>query len=355
MSIKQFCSTLLQSQWVRSACLFVFLLPLAEAGNCNRVPDNSRCPSNKPSVSAAGDYVLYFDQYLGTKFYIAKLEGLSDDRPPLINPVQLTLRRFTGKLGNADVSFDGKTIVFAAFVRNDWNIYRGDLDVVNKAILNITPLVNERGVREEDPRISWDATEVVYKCGNNICIVRLDSPEFRILEVNDICELYGPAFDYTGTMIAYTQRCADEEYDRIVIHDAMTHREIKLGSEGEGPDRFPHFLTDDRLLYSHIDSASGTASLWQYDLNNPDRAPSPFHKKTVSDDDSYAHKLDAEYLLFSGFNLKTDRYDLYVYRETSGDSKKLSSQQSIIGAVMFSSDGVAISSDSLKRSELPVY
>ena len=354
MGIKHFYSLLFQSQWVRGTFLLVFLLPFAEAGNCNRKPDNPSC-RNELAVSAEGNYVLYFDHYLGTKFYLAKLEGLSDDQPPLINPVELTLRRFKGRLGNPDVSFDGKIIVFAALVRGDWNIYRGDLDVVNKAILNIVPLVNERGIREEDPRISWDATEVVYKCGDNICIVRLDSPEFRILEVNDTCELYGPAFDYTGTMISYTERCADEEYDRIVIHDTITHREIKLGSEGQGPDRFPHFLTDDRLLYSHIDSIEGTASLWQYDLNNPDASPSLFHKKTISDDDSYAHKLDSEYLLFSGFDLKTDRYDLYVYRESTGDSKKLSNNQSIIGAVMFSSDGVAISSDSITRTEIPTY
>ncbi len=291
------------------------------------------------SIAKVGDYALFFDYFMGNKFYLAKLEGLADDRPPLINPIEMNLQGFAGQLGNPDVSFDGKTVVFAALVEDDWNIYRGDLDVVNAAIKNIEPLADESFVREEDPRISWDGIEMVYKCGGDVCIADLDSPGSGVSVVSDPCELYGPAFDSTATIIAYTRRCSSEENDRVVVRDIITGSEFELENDGDGPDRFPHFLADGRLLYSHLDWTD-TASLWQYDLNNPQTYPSLFHSRTVSDDDFYAHKQNAELMFFIGFNPDYDLYDLYMYHDLAGESIKLSEGQPMRGTVIFRRDGL---------------
>lgn len=44
----------------------------------------------------------------------------------------------------------------SALVRNDWNAYRGELDVTRAQVTSIAPLVARKGVREEDPRFSRD-------------------------------------------------------------------------------------------------------------------------------------------------------------------------------------------------------
>lgn len=294
------------------------------------------------STTKAGNYALFFEHFLDNKYYIAKLDKLGDDNPPLINPVEINMQGFVAELGNPDVSFDGKTIVFSALVSDDWNIYRGDLDVVNAAITNIEPFLDITGIREEDPRISWNGQEVVYKCDGDVCIADLDSPGPGTVIVSDPCELYGPVINSVGTTLAYTKRCADQKSDRVVIYDIDTDYAFQLESEGNGPDRFPHFLADGRLLYSHLDDVVETVSLWKYDLYGPNGLlglPSLFHSSgSVSDDDSYAHKQNREYIFFLGFNIQTDLYDLYVYRESSGDSIKLSENQPMLGTVVFRHD-----------------
>ena len=156
--------------------------------------------------------------------------------------------------------------------------------------------------------------------------------------VIDPCELYGPVFDYVGTTISYTRRCADAQSDRIIVHDLMTHSKLELQNEGGGPDRFAHFHADGRLLYSHVDVVSGTASLWSYNFYNPNGSSMPptlFHNKTFSDDDSYAHKQNPEYTFFIGVD---QGYNLYAYRATRDDSVKLSDGYPMLGTVVFQYD-----------------
>lgn len=290
-------------------------------------------------ISKVGDYALFFDRFMGNTFYLAKLEGLTGDNPPLIDPIAINLQGFVGQLGNPDVSFDGKTVVFAALVEDDWNIYQGDLDVVNATIKHIEPLADDPFVREEDPRISWDGIEVVYKCDGNVCIADLDSPGSGIVVISDPCELYGPAFDVTATIIAYTRRCSTGRDDRVVVRDIITGSEFELDNAGDGPDRFPHFLADGRLLYSHL-VWGDTASLWQYNPSDPLDYPSLFHSRTISDDDFYAHKQNAELMFFIGFNPDYGLYDLYLYQDITGESTQISAGQPMRGTVIFRRDGL---------------
>ncbi len=72
-------------------------------------------------------------------------------------------KKFNGKSGNFDISRDGKTLVFSALVRNSWNIYSASL---NKRV-RVNSLI-ERPFRDEDPRLSFDGNEIVYKSDNDI-------------------------------------------------------------------------------------------------------------------------------------------------------------------------------------------
>jgi hypothetical protein len=297
-----------------------------EAANCERNPTHHSCTGDgDPPPQGDVSYVLYLDRYVSGDFYLARLPDLVPDNPDPVNPEIVTLKKFKGKLGNPDVSADGRTIVFGALVRNDWNIYTGDLDVVTREVTNINPLADRRGVREEDPRYSWDGQQVVYKCDGDICLFPEIAPN---PVVSSGCELWGPSFHPAGTRVSYTARCGADQTDRIFIYDWGTGQTTAVPNLDGGPDRFSHFLGDGRLVYSHLDPQDGTASLWSYAGGNS----SLLHDRTISDDDSYADKRDWEYLAFIGYQ---GGYNLFIYRGSRMDSVQLTQDRPVLGPVVF--------------------
>ncbi len=311
-----------------AGALAVALLPGAGvAANCERNPNHQACGGEPPSP-AAGAYVLYLDEYITGSYYLAALPDLQADQPAPISPRQVALKNFRGRLGNPDVSPDGRRIVFAGLLRNDWGIYTGKLDVMRSQVTDIVALANRRGIREEDPRFSWDGQQVVYKCNGHICLYpeRVPGPV-----VASACELWGPAFHPAGTRLAYTARCGAPESDRIHVYDLATGQTQVVANADGGPDRFAHFRGDGTLIYSHLDPAAGDASLWRYAGGQT----ALFHDRTVSDDDPYADKTDWEYLAFVGYE---EGYNLFIYRESRGDSVRLSQGLPVLGPVIFHVD-----------------
>lgn len=286
------------------------------------------------SVFAQSDgYVLFLDEYLTGDYYYAPLSDLGAASPPRIRPRKLQLPgrfRRSVEIGNADVSVDGTTIVFAA--RNtsdlDWDIYSGSIDLARGRIRNVRALVRNVGARDEDPRFSWDGSSIVYKCDGDICVY----PEFYANPVvTSWCELWAPAFVPSGYRISYTKRCGTADSDRIWEYDLQTEEETVVPNEGGGPDRFAYYQDDGRLIYSHVDLASGTSSLWEHDTG----FVSLLHDRTPSDDDPYPDKHDRNHVAFIGWNDRDGAYDLYVYRRDPGDSVQLTASRPVLAPVLF--------------------
>ncbi|MBT8079177.1 MAG: hypothetical protein KJO31_11425 [Gammaproteobacteria bacterium] len=289
--------------------------------------------TSRPALAQSDGYVLYLNEYLTGDYYYASLWGLDSESPPLVNPRQLRLPRGFRRnveLGNADVSIDGTTIVFAArsIADLDWDIYTGTIDRFRRRIRNVQGLIQTSGGRDEDPRISWDGASVVYKCDGNICIY----PEvYPNPVVESWCELWAPSFAPSGYAVSYTKRCGDGGSDRIWEYDLLTGEEAPVPNIGGGADRFAYYLDDGRLVYSHIDSESGTSSLWEHDTGSV----SLLHDRTSSDDDPYPDKHDRDRIAFIGWNDDSGHYDLYLYRRSHGDSVRLTGNRPVLGPVLF--------------------
>jgi hypothetical protein len=277
-------------------------------------------------------YVLFLDEYLSGDFYVASLGDVDRSRPRSVSPRQLRLPRSYSnlELGNGDVSYQGRRFVFGA--RNttdfDWGIYEGRIDVGKRRIRNVHPLIQNAGVREEDPRYSWDGQQIVYKCNGNICIW----PETRPNPVvASACELWAPAFDATGFVVSYVKRCGPTTSDRIFEFNLLTGQETEVPNVGGGPDRFAQFLDDGRIVYSHVDltSAPSNASLWVYDSGTV----ALLHDRTGSDDDPYPDKHDRNHIAFIGW--EDGGYHLFVYRRSRANSVRLTRGIGVLGPVLF--------------------
>jgi hypothetical protein len=275
--------------------------------------------------------VLYLSEYLYGDYYYAAL-GDIDRYPRPIRPRKLRLPssfRAGVELGNHDVSRDGKTIVFAARYTTDydWDIYTGTIDLSNQRIHSVNLLVRTIGARDEDPRFSWDGTQIVYKCAGDICMY----PD--LLYTNPVvaswCELWGPSLDPSGYRIAYTKRCGPSSDDKVWQFDLLTGVESAVPSDDGSTDRFAHFLDDGRIVYSHIGPDGAEASLWIHDSGYV----SLLHDRTDSDDDPYPDKHDRDHIAFIGWDI--DGYSLYVYRQSRGDSVRLSYGRPILAPVLF--------------------
>jgi hypothetical protein len=285
------------------------------------------------AARAQGDgYVLFLDEYLYGDFYVASLPDVDGAADAEIVPRRLRLSRGFGgtmEIGNADVAYQGSTMVFGArdTRTDDWGIYTGTIDIRRSRIAGVEALVQTPGAREEDPRFSWDGQQVVYKCDGNICIY----PETRPNPVvASECELWAPSFAASGFAVSYTKRCAgDPQSDRIWYFDLLTRRETQVPNQDGGPDRFAYFLDDGRIVYSHSDPQSAASSLWVYDSG----ATSLLHDRTVSDDDAYPDKHDREHIVFIGW--EDDGYKLFMYRQSRRDSIRLNGSGDVLGPVMF--------------------
>ncbi len=101
-------------------------------------------------------------------------------------------------------------------------------------------------------------------------------------------------------------------------------------SDGGGPDRFPYFTPAGEIVYSHVDNATATASLWIY--THPGYREM-LHDETGSDDDPYVFRNDGRYVAFSGWG--QGAYDLYIYRRDSREAVQLTQGVNVLGPILF--------------------
>ncbi len=290
-------------------------------------PDRGPPP---PSAGCAegGDtqpkYAIFLDGYPTGRWQLLELPCLDTQPESPATPRELALdlpknQRRKFQIANGDVFYSGGQYRFVFAGRtgpgDHWGIWGGVLDISGGRITEIHPIVRTAGTREEDPRFSVDGQSIVYKSDGTIRIV---SPvddwggpyaDYLFADATG-CELWVPAMLATGT-VAYVRRCGQDELewdqsDRVVYDSGGTQTE--LPSLGGGPDRFSHFTPFGDLVYSHLDTSAGRASLWYY---NPGNEPYQLLDWTESDDDPFADR-QTDYIAFSGWG--GDGYDLYVTR-----------------------------------------
>jgi len=325
--------------WRSCALLTAVIVGISGLMDSAEARRRTQPPPPPPACSAPQPkYVLFLNDYPTGSFYLAELPCLSDGSVSLVSPRRITLglsrteaRRF--QVANGDVFFDGteRRIVFGGRrSSNDyWGIFAGVLDVSNGVINQIREVASTPYVREEDPRFSSDGQWIVYKSDGEIWrTYALDVNAVPSLYYRESgCELWAPSM--YANVVSYVRRCNDDpDSDRVVYHPEGSARDI-LPSDGGGPDRFAHFTRTGELVYSHVDAASNTASLWTYSQG----ARSFLNQETESDDDAYAERNGDEYISFSGWS--NDRYDLYVYRRTLRDAVQLTSGINVLGSILF--------------------
>lgn len=83
---------------------------------------------------------------------------------------------------NANISPDGKSIVFMGKQQNAWNIYTWELDS-NKLPTNLTMSSGE--TKNEDPKYSFDGKSIVYKRNGDIMKMNLETKQEENLTKND--------------------------------------------------------------------------------------------------------------------------------------------------------------------------
>lgn len=303
--------------WRFSAGIALFVSMISASGMANAWTDGN---------------VLYLSEYLYGDYYYARIWDVDRADPKYFRPKKLRLPdnfRSGVELGNHDVSYDGKTIIFAARKTNDydWDIYTGSIDLRKRRIHSVRRIIRNIGTRDEDPRYSWDSAVIVYKCNGDICVY----PDLIYPNpvVHSWCELWGPAIDRSGYIISYTKRCEGPSSDRIWHFNLLSGVESDVPNEGGQADRFSQILDDGRTVYSHVDDATFRSSLWIHDAGNV----SLLHDRTESDDDPYVDKHDRDHIAFIGW--ENDGYNLFIYRQSQRDSVRISDGLPILAPVLF--------------------
>ena len=151
-------------------------------------------------------------------------------------------KKFNGKSGNFDISRDGKTLVFSALVRNSWNIYSASLN--NRVRVNS---LIERPFRDEDPRLSFDGNEIVYKSDNDIHIFNLITGQDSEIG-NSIEEEWAPSFSPDGRYVAFGRGTDhDANLGQIMLHDR--YRGLTTFVTSQYHNWFPVFRENGDLLF----------------------------------------------------------------------------------------------------------
>jgi hypothetical protein len=291
------------------------------------------------TATAQPNFAIFLDGYPRGNLHLVELPDLDARNVRTVRSEQLTIelprklrRKF--QVANGDVHFDGsgRTMVFGGRTGNNasWDIYLADVNVAAGKLENVRTLIENRSGRDEDPRFSADGLQVVYKCDGSICLTDTNGLNNRKVVDGNGCELWAPALDSSGVVVTYVERCGDANSDRIVSYELYDGERTVVANSGGGPDRFPHFMVSGEIVYSHVDTATSTASLWLYtDGNDPDL----LHNETESDDDPYAYSIDRNYLAFIGW--EQDGYSLYIYRDREREAVRITQGVNVLGPILF--------------------
>ena len=284
-------------------------------------------------------YAVFLDDYPKGDFYFVDLNtaaaeprasgrGKKKQSTSTGGPVRLGLdldlprrdvRQF--QLGNGDIHVDSsgtRHIVFGGRIGDggSWDIYAAEVDIESARLRAVRRLIagtNSDGTpaREEDPKFSWDGGQIIYKCHNKICLA--DSNGSFIGEMASLtgCELWAPALDLSGGVMAYVQRCDGPDSDTIYRHFIGGSR-TEVPKTADEPDRFPQFNGVGDIIYSHLDRDAGSSRLLSYVGG---QSLSGFYDTLGADDeDPYVFKPNDAFTAFISWH--GSGYSLYLVDRT---------------------------------------
>jgi PKD repeat protein len=281
-------------------------------------------------------YVVFIDQYGGKDLFIAEIGTPSNWIKPenWQHNLVKTPKECKG-IGNPDVSIDGKQIVFPCLEGDNWNIWYGTLNVINYSIENAKPLIASQD-REEDPKFSWDGKEIVFKKRGDIYIYDLQNnrliPDDQLQGLprdGMVYEDWGPFFSPDRESIVFTR--GKDNSAEIFVYDRRTQR-LKQLTTNDRPDRYPVFLLNNCILFSHNDL------IWDDDFFY---TCGPTYEKIeklhgtplTSEADPYPLRDNPSWLFFIG---KLFSYNLYVLDLNSKVVQPISKDINILGPAIFS-------------------
>ena len=296
-------------------------------------------------------YVAFIDKYeqnIQGNIHLAKI-GVPGNWINPITPCDITPQGLEGKIGNIDVSKDGKKIVFPVNEDGNWNIYIGDLDIEEGSIENIEEVATTSD-REEDPKFSWDGTQIIFKKTLreiHIC-EDLETKETKcVVSGADDCETWGPAFDPTGTKFAYTHRTGQHENgDEIYVFNLVSGTNTQI-TDNNIPDRYPTFLSYGEIVFAkNQGEQQGGDDLYLYS-----NGEEPLYCGPTSDADPYSFKDNPKLVAFIKQD-GTGRYNLNVLDMNSKIPEEISNDINVLGPAIFSGQSLFCCDFPLTQDEI---
>ncbi|MCO5231776.1 MAG: hypothetical protein M9958_11555 [Chitinophagales bacterium] len=234
---------------------------------------------------------------------------------------------------NAHFSPNASHIVFMgddAGLPRDWDIYIWDLNA-NHLPINLT---QGNGIRDEDPKISPDGSQIIFKQNGDIKTMALDGSNITSITNNGgVPEESMPYFSSDGQKIVYA-RGAGASSDIYIINKDGSNNTALL-SISNVSEYYPIVRNNSSFLYSRWLSPSIHHD--QIHLADFLGNSTSLSINDLSSNNSDAYPVGSDYLFFSSTRAASSGYDIYFGQISSGavwnlDNFNINSSNEELGA-----------------------
>lgn len=214
---------------------------------------------------------------------------------------------------NAHFSPSGKEIVFMAIDdQNDsWDLYLYNLETKQ----NPVNLTNSSGIRDEDPKYSYDGKKVVFKRAGKIAIMTLADKSIEIHNEADLEEYSMQYFHPSDNKLVCSG--GDRQNSFIAVYDLVTKEMKKLYDRENVSEYYPIGIDNDTFYYSaNVSDQNKHDNVYK---GFWDGSPSILLKFNTQDADYSDACVIGNKKIFISSTKKDEQYDLYFTHEESGE------------------------------------
>ncbi len=220
---------------------------------------------------------------------------------------------------NAHFSSDGKQISFMGIADNgSWDIFLYTLGSTDKPE-NIT---NSSGVRDEDPKFSFDGKYIVFKQNGQLATFDMETRKVQKLTSYSDQELSMPYFNVAGDKIVCSIGGGSES--SIGVYDIKSKTLTEIYDRSDISEYYPITLDEKNFYYSaHLSSSNQVDQLYLGFWDGAISKYLPFNEAGA--DYSDACPIDEDWLILSSTRKGTKGgYDLYIANKNTGDIYSMS-------------------------------
>lgn len=220
---------------------------------------------------------------------------------------------------NANLSNDGRQITFMGIAPNgSWDIYIYTLGAAGEPV-NIT---NSAGIRDEDPKFSFDGKSIVFKQGGQLALYDVGTNEVQKLTNYADKELSMPYFNTAGNKIICS--IGGGYNSSIGVYDIASKTLTSLYDRNSITEYYPVTLDDKNFYYSaHLSTLNRVDQLYLGFWDGSQSTYLPFNNADA--DYSDACPVDGDWVILSSTRTGTKGgYDLYMANKNTGDIYSLS-------------------------------